>query len=1005
MNIPKIDKRDSNDILKEIKSLANQYVPEWNFDKEDPDFGVVFSKIFANMMETSITRYNRSLYNYYLTFLNLLGVKLLPAISSTGMITVDVTPGSDGSYIEKGTSVYAAADNAEGRVFYQTKDTMYAIDNRINSIYMADGKTGAINEIYSISPDDSDNKLPKFRIFDSTTYDDLQEHIIYFKSDYIFKTKESSDIIIKFYDNQSKINNDNLASIFNDSENVTWQYFKDNKWRNIQNVSKDNNGIRLKFEDSSDKCELNGELTYFIRCLFKKIPENDLYMTSASYESRAKDLQPDTVLSSTSELSKVNFFPFGEQYSLYTDFYIASDEAFSKKGAKINIKFDMKFLKAKINTDQMPDNTRYRYVMTELDFQDPNSEESVQIEKVIWEYWNGFGWAKLYQDDNNENFFLAEEGDFRVKEITFMCPDDMQSLTIGPAERVFIRARIVKIKNGFNVFANYITPYVSNISIDYNYLNDGCSCDRVLVKSNLKDSFIELSGKSREIVLKNDLLDKPVMYWCLDRPIDKAPVKLFIDVEKRVTKDNPSLIWEYYSKDKNGKYVWKNIEIMDLTNNFSHSAVSTIIGKNNFAQTTIFGKTGYFIRIVNHDEKYSTTEGVESHPIINGIYFNTVDVVQIKDRNPEYFYIELGEKNKVCNLSSKSISNARVWVNEIGSLSVLEEANFVEDNSEKCKKVYDGEGRIKEIWVEWKPVNSISAAGENDRVFEIDYNKGEIIFGDGRYGKIPTHQDRDSIRVEYSISEGEAGNIEKNEILGFSDSVSSINNVTNLKPMVGGINMETIDFAAKRMSGTISGMDRIVTLSDFENCIAYNDRNINKVKCIPHINELNEEEKGTISIAILPNDYMQGYEKFLALKQRVQEYIVKKAPLSLVNNNKIKIFETMYAEISVSVDVVANDYNNYQKTYQEVYSRLKQFLDPISGNFDSKGWQIGKLPRKELIYNYIKMTPNVKWIKNINLFTKIITKNGKKEVDFDEVKNQKFAVPVFGEPEINISVE
>ena len=51
------------------------------------------------------------------------------------------------------------------------------------------------------------------------------------------------------------------------------------------------------------------------------------------------------------------------------------------------------------------------------------------------------------------------------------------------------------------------------------------------------------------------------------------------------------------------------------------------------------------------------------------------------------------------------------------------------------------------------------------------------------------------------------------------------------------------------------------------------------------------------------------------------------------------------------------------------------------------------------------MTPHIKWIKEINLFTKVITKNGKKEVDFDEVKNQKFTVPVFGEPDINMSVE
>ena len=50
------------------------------------------------------------------------------------------------------------------------------------------------------------------------------------------------------------------------------------------------------------------------------------------------------------------------------------------------------------------------------------------------------------------------------------------------------------------------------------------------------------------------------------------------------------------------------------------------------------------------------------------------------------------------------------------------------------------------------------------------------------------------------------------------------------------------------------------------------------------------------------------------------------------------------------------------------------------------------------------MVPNIKWIKSINIFTKLITLEGKQEIDFEEVKKKKFVVPVFGTPEINIVV-
>ena len=82
----------------------------------------------------------------------------------------------------------------------------------------------------------------------------------------------------------------------------------------------------------------------------------------------------------------------------------------------------------------------------------------------------------------------------------------------------------------------------------------------------------------------------------------------------------------------------------------------------------------------------------------------------------------------------------------------------------------------------------------------------------------------------------------------------------------------------------------------------------------------------------------------------------------------------------------------------------EKFLNPISGNFSGKGWNIGEFPRKEFIYNYIKTVPNVKWIKGINIFTKFVTPEGKKEIDFEEIKKLHFVVPVYGTPEINISV-
>ena len=117
------------------------------------------------------------------------------------------------------------------------------------------------------------------------------------------------------------------------------------------------------------------------------------------------------------------------------------------------------------------------------------------------------------------------------------------------------------------------------------------------------------------------------------------------------------------------------------------------------------------------------------------------------------------------------------------------------------------------------------------------------------------------------------------------------------------------------------------------------------------------------------------------------------------------MIESIFLENKIPI----NDPRNVPKmpmndpVYMKIF-KTKEFLNPISGNFSGKGWAIGEIPRKEFIYNYIKSVSNIKWIKTINIFTKLLTPNGKKEIDFEDIKLRKFVVPVFGKPEINISV-
>lgn len=1002
--LPKLDKRNSEDLLKEVSALAKQYTPEWNFDENSSDFGVVFAKTFCKMMEGTLNRYNKTVYNYYLTFLNMLGTKLRPSSPASGMVVVKASPGTEnGVYIEKGARLFAPADTEDGMVIYETCDPLTAVDTKIEKIYATDEKNDFIGLICEKREDEEtdEEKLTPFRIFDNTLSENLQTHEIYFEDANIFNMS-NTDIIFSFYNSLSAMSQQSLIKAFSDEENAVWEYLSREGWKKVKSAEKTENGIRIKFDGKTQISTVMGKKSRFIRCRFKRIPESGISATAINYRSVSSKVMPDNVISNETELNMNDFFPFEEKYSMYNGFYIKCDEVFSKKGATIKLSADLQFVK--IDTEVNLPSNNYKVIMNESDFASLKPGD-IKIEAVKWEYWNGIGWAELKADKNSSEFFSSDEKtEGTTREISFVCPQDIETLSVGPVNGYFIRARISKMSDRFDYYANYITPYVHSINVDYSYGESDHSFKDIIVNSDLVTRRVNLSGKTLASILERSLCTAPAMYFCLAKPLVKGVVRLFVDIQEGIHRFNPTVKWEYLANDHKGGTKWNHIDVMDATDDFAHSGTVTMIGKDDFEKSKIFGFEGYFIRIINPDGKYSDGSKIASRPIINDIKFNAVNVIQKDTRVPEYFSILRDEENKLCKLSSTNIANAEVWVDEFGEITALEQEEFLKKGPENVRTVYDEFGRLEHLWIKWKPVPSLETCGMNDRVYEIDYPKGEITFGNGRRGKIPPEQYSESIEIKYSICNGSKGNISAGEIEDFLGMIPGIESVTNLSEVMGGIDMETIDAAASRVFSQISGGNRLVSLSDFEEAICFNDRNIYKVKCLAHVDENGEPSIGATSVAVLPRVYMQGYEKFQGIKNRIWKFMDEKAPATLSQSTRLGIFEVGYVETSVSVDVVINDFNEYQGVYSGIESRLKQFLDPVNGNFSGKGWEIGQFPRKESIYNYIKVVPNIKWIKSINIFTKLITLEGKQEIDFEEVKKKKFVVPVFGTPEINIVV-
>lgn len=1022
MIIPNLDKRNEKDIIAQIKDLAKQFVPEWNFSETTPDFGVIFAKVFAKMFLDTITRYNKMPYNHYAEFLNVIGANAYPPIPASGMVTAKLRDmnviayeganTTDSVFVKKDEQLYAISSTKFGRFIFNTTAPMVVTFNEITAAIVTCGSKDVIYTAYK-----SDDEENDFRIFNFLKEDGIQKHEIYFKNNEIFSLSENRECVVTFEDNTSVEKQNILNDFFSDTNNIDWQYFRDNEWRTFEHVEPYKNaGVLLRSESKADSFKFEVKAPdpmapiiisgvpekkcdpYCIRAKLKNVLLKGINFSGVFCMSKETKLFPEKLYSGMNELALEEIFPFGETYNIYDNFSISSP-VFLKKNADVEISIEYNFIEVEsdIKFDYSA-NVVYKNLMDKIDFQQPEPPKT-EIKEVIWEYWNGKSWCRLFKGHEYEDAFCVEKKTDEPITIKFKCPEDLEEdYVMGPS----IRVRPTKIKNLNVVNAIIASPFIKNIKIKYSYEKNPQLIKNVYVSSNSQRKEFEIDGKKVHNILDKVLDDEPMTYFCMKKPLDRAPIKIFFEVDT-VREDLPVVIWQYAAQNKDGSIVWKSMDVIDLTSNFHHSGIVTVMGKKDFAFTNLFGKEGYFFRIVNKDKEYLKKDKVYMFPKINNILFNTVEVQQVETVTEETFMVQKGEKNKVYKLLRDGALNVDVYVNEFEKVTSEEQEELM--NCKENQPVYDDFGNLKELWVKWKSVLNIKTAQPEDRVYEVDYLEGSIKFGDGRYGKIPSHQSGYNVRVSYQVSDGSLANIDEGKITGFYALPIAAEKVTNFKPMFGGIDKETSNECKDRVMKQIPGVGRIVSLSDFEDQVRCFCRDVDRIKCIPHVNKLSQEEFGMISIAVVPKNNFENQNYFLSVEKNIKSFLKDKVSLNLLSGSKISVFEVSYVKVSVQIEAMIESYDYYQQVYQNLNQKIETFLNPIKGNFDGGGWDIGCIPTKEAINNCVRDVEDLTYVKNINVFYKMKDHlSGETYVDEEFLDSQKFVVPMFDEATIDLSV-
>ncbi len=146
MSAPKIDKRDCEDLLKQIYELAPFYVPEWKVTG-DGDSGAALANIFAQMLDGVVKRLNQVPDKNLTAFLNMLGVKLLPAQQARVPVTFTLSEGTaEPVLIPNKTQVAAKPADGGDPVVFETERNMLATPAKLIDIYSINIKQDGVFE-------------------------------------------------------------------------------------------------------------------------------------------------------------------------------------------------------------------------------------------------------------------------------------------------------------------------------------------------------------------------------------------------------------------------------------------------------------------------------------------------------------------------------------------------------------------------------------------------------------------------------------------------------------------------------------------------------------------------------------------------------------------------------------------------------------------------------------------------------------------------------------------
>ena len=933
MNKPTLDPRTKEELMALIANRAAEYTPEWRYEQEDTaDPGAAIAALFGEMFSQTIDRFNLVPQKYYTEFLNLLGIPAPGVTPACGLVQLEAGGGpGEPVTVPAGTEIFAAAQEEGGEdVVYSTQHRIAVTTASLQDVFYVEPGRGRIERL------DTNREQP---FFAPTGGKNLQFHRFAFAQNQVLALCGPCEIQVALRQS-ARFLEEGTAKVLADPACATWRYFNGQDYPAFDAVQAKADVLVLKKENLDALCpEEDGNI--YLYCDVGAKAQGGITLSGISLKSSMpKGIPADSLSNNDVPISQQDGgYCFGRRPAAYELFYIRSDQVFCKQGANVNMRMDI----VPVVFSQVGNEPQYEFNKRIIDKNDAVriTPDDVFVQQVVWEYYNGTGWARLAVGGNVNPFSCKQQGDLMV---LFTVPEDMSPVMVNAQEGYYVRARVVNVENYLSTIPRWILPFVKDVVCDYQYTQQR-SATVVRAWNNAKAKELLQADRITDwnMAVYEPMAPHPAaMYLRFDASPHGMPLSLLFQVVGDTLLES-KIVFEAW--DGEG---FSQVRAVDQTQNLRYTGTAFLYLPEPLQPAELLGETGYWLRM----SLSSYTQDERRVPKIAGLRFNMVEALQQQRAADQFFSTEAYDAGKVLELLEKPVLKSQVWVDEIAELSTAQVRELEQLGAQRVT-VERKDGQPVHCWVKWEPVANLQLAGPQDRVYQVEACDGVVRFGNGANGKVPPRGDL-NIRVSYFYGGGVRGNLPAGRVNALIGSIPRITGVSNIGPMSGGTDQTPMEKLEALGNKRIRHRERALGAADFEQMTLFRFERAAHVKCFSNTDQNGAKAPGHVCLVVMGRDFSDERMRY-ALCREIYEYLAQRCDCNLIASGRLHVVPSTEITVNVHVRVQMRDLDEAAVTQQQLVENIGELIE--------KTWrsrEIGSQIDLLELYQLVKATPNVR---------------------------------------------